>query len=225
VLYKILPSSLSPLIKGYVISTLHAIISVLSVLNYFIKYEINFKQINRIIGGGIFGTGDEIMVYSICYSCGYLIYDLILMLLVKSAGNSSAIVHHILILLTFLTGLFTGICHPCHFYFLAEELSTIPLNLKTMYRDRPRLHHIFSLLFVFCFFLSRLLYGSMITVYAFRVAPLFLRMAWNLDDMFSFSIGLIQASLCILTRLLNFYWAFLILQKLFRSKSKQNKNS
>jgi hypothetical protein len=147
------------------------------------------------------------------------------MLIHKSTGSSSAIIHHILILLTFLAGLFTGICHPCHFYFLAEELSTIPLNLKTIYRDKPQLHNIFSLLFVASFFLSRLFYGSIITIYAFRAAPSFLRQAWNLNDIFSFIVGLIQALLCILTRLLNFYWAFLILQKVFNSKPKKRKNS
>ncbi len=176
------------------------------------------KQINRLIGGGIFGTGDEIMVYSVCYSSGYFLYDLILMFIFKSVRTGSAIAHHILVLLSFSIGLFNRVCHPCHFYFLGEELSTIPLNLKTIYRNRSRLHEIFSLLFVICFFLSRIIYGSIISGYAFRAAPEFLQMAWNFDDISSFLGGLFQALLCILTRLLNFYWAFLICQKLVRSK-------
>ncbi|CAF3566092.1 unnamed protein product, partial [Rotaria sp. Silwood2] len=61
IFYKILPSSLSALIKSYIVSTIHSFISVISVLNYLIKYEINLKQINRIVGGGIYGSGDEIM--------------------------------------------------------------------------------------------------------------------------------------------------------------------
>ncbi len=158
------------------------------------------------------------MVYSICYSSGYFIYDLILMFIYKSVRTGSAIFHHILILISFLTGLFNSVCHPCHFYFLAEELSTIPLNLKTIYRNRPRLHNICSFLFVICFFLSRLIYGSIICGYAFRAAPQFLRMAWNQDDIYSLVSGLSQAAFCILTRLLNFYWTFLIFQKIFRLK-------
>jgi hypothetical protein len=214
--YKILPSSLKPLIKSYIISTIHAIISVIGVLNYFLKYEINFLEINRIIGGGIFGTGDEIMVYSVCYSCGYFIYDFLLMCRDKTVRTSSAIAHHILILLTFLSGLFTRICHPCHFYLLAEELSTIPLNIKSIYRHQPRIHQLCSLLFVFCFIISRVIYGSIICGYAFYAAPEFLRLAWNFDDMFSFFFGLSQAFLCILTRLMNLFWTYLIFRKVFK---------
>jgi hypothetical protein len=158
------------------------------------------------------------MVYSICYSSGYFLYDLLLMLIFKSVRTGSAIAHHIIILLSFLTGLFNRVCHPCHFYFLAEELSTIPLNLKTIYRNRPRLYNLFSFLFVICFFLSRLIYGSIICAYAFRAAPQFLRMAWNFYDISSFVGGLSQALLCILTRVLNFYWAILIFQKIFHLK-------
>jgi hypothetical protein len=213
--YKILPSSIKPLIKSYIISTIHALISVLSVLNYFLKYETNLKQINRIVGGGIFGTGDEIMVYSVCYSSGYFFYDLILMCKDKSVRTGSALIHHILVLLSFLSGLFTRICHPCHFYLLGEELSTIPLNLKTLYRHQPRFHQIFSLLFVFCFFISRLIYGSIICGYAFYAAPEFFRLALNIDDISSFSVGISQALLCLLTRLLNIYWIYLIIRKIF----------
>lgn len=176
------------------------------------------KQINRIIGGGIFGTGDEIMVYSVCYSSGYFLYDLMLMCKDKSVRTGSALIHHTLILLTFLSGLFNRICHPCHFYLLAEELSTIPLNLKTIYRNRPRLHQFFSLLFVISFFISRLVYGSIICGYAFLAAPQFFQMALNQDDIFSFLMALSQASFCILTRVLNIYWAYLIFQKIFKSK-------
>lgn len=189
-------------------------------MNFFLKYQTNFKQINRIIGGGILGTGDEIMVYSICYSCGYFIYDLILMLIDKTIRSNSSIIHHILILLSFLFGLFYRICHPCHFYFLAEELSTIPLNLKTIFRNKPYLHNLFSLLFVIFFVLSRLIYGTIVSFYAFSVAPQFFRTALKQHDIINFSLGASQASLCILTRLLNFYWAFLIFQKVFKSKSK-----
>ena len=216
--YKLLPSSIKPLIKSYIVSTIHALISVISVWIYFLRYEINLKQINRMVGGGVFGTGDEMMVYNVCYTSGYLLYDFLLMCKDKSIRTSSAMVHHTIILLTFLTGLFSRICHPCHFYLLAEELSTIPLNLKTIFRHRPVLHQVFSFLFVVCFFLIRLIYGSIICGYAFASAPAFLRMSWNIDDQSSFFIGLCQATLCLLTRVLNIYWAIFIVRKIFHSK-------
>jgi hypothetical protein len=116
-----------------------------------------------------------------------------------------------------------GICHACHFYLLAEELSTIPLNLKALYHNRPHLHNIFTYLFVFTFFLSRLIYGSIICAHAFRAAPPFIRLALDIGDINSVIIGLSQAALCILTRVLNIYWTILILRKLFHSKQSKDK--
>ena len=174
---------------------------------------------NRIVGGGVFGTGDEKMVYNVCYSCGYFIYDLLLMFKDKNIRSSSSIIHHILILrhVTFLSGLYSGICHPCHFYLLGEELSTIPLNLKTIYRKDKTLHQMFSILFVISFVLIRLIYGSIICGYAFVCAPEFFRLTWNMNDLSSFVVGLIQASFCLLTRILNIYWTILIFRKIFSS--------
>lgn len=68
-------------------------------VNFFARYSVNLKQINRIAGGGIYGTGDEVMAYSICYSLGYFIYDLLLMVFVKSVRTTSALFHHIIILI------------------------------------------------------------------------------------------------------------------------------
>jgi hypothetical protein len=111
-----------------------------------------------------------------------------------------------------------GICQPCHFYLLAEELSTIPLNLKAIYHNQPRLHDTFGYLFAVTFFLSRLVYGTIICAYAFRAAPEFIRLASRIGDYQSVVIGLSQAGLCLLTRFLNFYWSLLIIRKLLRTK-------
>jgi hypothetical protein len=119
----------------------------------------------------------------------------------------------------------SGVCHPCHFYLLAEELSTIPLNLKAIYYNQPHLHKIFTYLFVFSFVLIRLIYGSIICAYAFRTAPRFFRLASDIGDTISFINGLAQVTLCILARLLNIYWAILILQKLFHLKQSNKKSS
>jgi len=120
-------------------------------------------------------------------------------------------------------GLSNRICHPCHFYLLAEELSTIPLNLKTIYRHRPRLHNIFAFLFAGSFFVSRVIYGSIVCGYAFRAAALFGQMAFHIGDLKSFVFVVLQASLCVLTRLLNFYWTILIVKKLFHSLQSKKK--
>jgi hypothetical protein len=65
---------------------------------------VNLKEISRISGGGLFGSGDEIMVYSICYSLGYFIYDLLLMLYYKSVRTGTAVAHHVIIVLGFSAG-------------------------------------------------------------------------------------------------------------------------
>jgi hypothetical protein len=73
-------------------------------MNFFAHYSVNLKQINRIGGGGIYGTGDEIMAYSVCYSLGYFIYDLLLMLFDKTVRTQAALIHHIIVLIGFSSG-------------------------------------------------------------------------------------------------------------------------
>ena len=104
IFYRCLPSRYSPLIKSYILSTFHAFVSVFSVVNYFLRYEIDLNQINRLLGGGLRGTGDEFMFVSLCYSSGYLIYDFLLMLFFQSVRTGSALLHHVLILLSFCSG-------------------------------------------------------------------------------------------------------------------------
>jgi len=99
-----LPSSITPFIKSYILSTIHASVSVLAVCIFYARSSINFTQVNRIIGGGIKGTNDETMTYSICYTSGYFIYDLLIMLCFKSVRTRSALVHHIVILIAGLLG-------------------------------------------------------------------------------------------------------------------------
>jgi hypothetical protein len=65
---------------------------------------VNLKEINRIAGGGVYGTGDEIMIYSICYSFGYFINDFLIMLFNKSVITGTALAHHILVIFIFSLG-------------------------------------------------------------------------------------------------------------------------
>jgi hypothetical protein len=104
---------------------------------------------------------------------------------------------------------------------LAEELSTIPLNLKTIYRQQAHIHDFFAHLFVVTFVLSRLIYGTIISWYTFRALPTFIQMALNLNDTTSIVVSIAQFVMFTLTRILNLYWTILIVRKLtaaFRSK-------
>ena len=230
--------------KSYVVSTCHAFVCVVSVSCFFASHTVDLAQINRLAGGGLYGTGDELMIYSICYSFGYFLYDFLLILCCPSVRTGSALLHHVIVLLGLTSGellsgvrrdvsllvlssvgLWYRICHPCHFYLLAEELSTIPLNLKSLYRGRHRVHHAFSILFVISFFVVRIVYGSIVCAYGFRAAPQFIRLAASIGDWTSIVVGLFQALLSLLTRLLNFYWAWLILQKCFNWQPTSKKPS
>ncbi|CAF2140088.1 unnamed protein product [Rotaria magnacalcarata] len=215
IIFYILPSTITPLKKSYIVSTVHALASVLAATLFYLFSTINLKQVNRIVGGGILATHDEKMVYSLCYSCGYFIYDIIIMLLFKSVRNRSALIHHVIIASSVLAGLYTGIGHSCHFFFLMEELSTIPLNLKTLWNSTVRLHKSFNVLFIASFLFSRLIYGTIIFLYIFRAIPIFIQMASRAHDYISIVIIFIQGILCILTRILNVYWTILIVRKTF----------
>ena len=107
IIFFLLPSKIAPLTKSYIVSTIHAIVAVLSVSFYCARSTINLRQVNRIIGGGIAGTYDELMPYSLCYSCGYFLYDLLIMLMYKSVRSGSALIHHI----TIFSGIIVGRCH------------------------------------------------------------------------------------------------------------------
>ncbi|CAF3621567.1 unnamed protein product [Rotaria socialis] len=214
-LFYCLPTSITPFIKSYIISTVHACVSVLAVSIFYGRGLIDFTQVNKILGGGMAGTPDETMTYSICYSSGYFIYDLLIMLWFKSVRTPSAIAHHIIILVAGLAGLYTHVAHASHFFMLAEELSTIPLNLKTIYHKRTRLHDLFAHLFIVAFFFSRLIYGTIICSYTFRAVPIFIQMASTVHDTSSIAFVIAQVFLFIFTRLLNLYWTILIIRKLF----------
>lgn len=121
-------------------------------------------------------------------------------------------------------GLFTRIGPSCHFFLLFEELSTIPLNLKMIYHENKGLHNLFSYLFAACFFIVRLGYGSVIAYYTYYAAPSFIRMAWKLDDYWSIFVVIFELTLGFITRVLNVFWAYLILRKVFGRPKKRHQN-
>ncbi len=121
-------------------------------------------------------------------------------------------------------GAYTRVAHASHFLMLAEELSTIPLNIKTIYHEQPRIRDFCASLFVITFVLSRLIYGTIITSYTFRAVPRFIQMASKFGDTTSIVLVTAQVLLCILTRVLNLYWTVLIIRKM-KNSSKSKKSS
>jgi hypothetical protein len=103
-IYYFLPSSVAPLIKSYIVGTIHACISVFAVLIFFLYATINSTEVNRLMGGGLKGTIDELMTYIVCYSSGYFIYDAILKLRFKLIQHSSELIHHIIHILATISG-------------------------------------------------------------------------------------------------------------------------
>ncbi|CAF1390690.1 unnamed protein product [Adineta steineri] len=103
-IFYLLPSPLTPYIKSYIISTIHACVCVISVCIFYIRSSIDLTQVNRILGGGIKGINDETMTYNICYTSGYFFYDLLVLLYFKSVRTRSALIHHIIILIAGISG-------------------------------------------------------------------------------------------------------------------------
>jgi hypothetical protein len=79
-----------------------------------------------------------------------------------------------------------------------------------------------SVAFAISFVIARLVYGSIICVCAFRAAVPFLRLASSANDTYSCFLLIGQAALCLLTRVLNVYWTWLILGKVMGSMRRQS---
>lgn len=94
-----------------------------------------------------------------------------------------------------------------------EELSTIPLNLKSIWNSNARLRQIFTGLFISTFIVIRLIYGTVIFLYTCRAIPKFIEMALHIGDYSSVVIILMQGTLCTIIRILNLYWTILIVRK------------
>lgn len=113
----------------------------------------------------------------------------------------------------FSLGLYTHVGHSCHFLLHGEELSTIPLSLRTIFYERIRLRSLFDYLFAITFILCRVIYGTVICWYVLEAVPVFLQMASDNHDTTSIVFCWIQVLLFILTRVLNLYWSTTICRK------------
>lgn len=116
---------------------------------------------------------------------------------------------------------------PFHFYLLLEELSTPPLNIKTLYKHNTTIAEISSLIFAVTFFLCRILYGTYIFVQGIPNLIPYLNVAYSDMRYVDMVHVAIQLTLFVATRILNFYWMSLITNKVYIalfSKRKRKKS-
>ena len=130
------------------------------------------------------------------YSKGYIILDLLVYTLSRKLRHEIKITyfHHTL----FFIGTQLYNSHPeIYSYAILSEISTIPLNLRFIYKDNLKAKNIYSIIFYITFFIFRIINILYIQIYL-------------LEKQY-----LIQLLMTILY-ILNLYWFYLINIKLFK---------
>ena len=211
------PPRSTAVFRNYITSTFHAAVAVVYVLLWYALFSADLTSLPRGIGGGLRGTGDEYMQPVLAFSLGYFLYDTACMLLYPETASTAAFIHHVSIGSAFVLGLSTRCCRPFHFFLLLEELSTPPLNLKTIFRHRPALSDAMALAFAVSFIGVRMVYGMY--VYYFAVLQLlpFVRVAAEDGEWVQVFCAWYQFTMCTASRLLNAYWTALIVRKVWKS--------
>ena len=203
--------------RNLVVSTVHAAVAVLCVSCWLLRFDVEWASVQRGLGGGRQGTGDEWQWLAVCWTLGYLLYDSACMAAYPNTRSAGAVFHHAAIGAAFLVGLRTAVGRPFHFLFLLEELSTLPLNAKALLRHRAGLADACAALFAAAFLSTRLLYGTGVFALAcMQLAP-FIRQAAADGEREQVAAAVFQFVLCTASRLLNLYWATLIARKIRRT--------
>ena len=211
--------------RNYCVSTVHAVSAICSVVWWLSVHDVDWRSVQRGMGGGRRGTGDEWHSIAVCWSLGYFLYDTLCMCEYSATRSSGALVHHCAIGSAFLVGLYTDCCRPFHFLFLLEELSTPPLNLKSLCRQPAWLSDVCAALFAATFVCVRLGYGMCVYVLAcMQLAP-FVRQAAADGEKVQVAAALFQFVLCTASRALNLYWAALIARKVRRVRRRTAPNN
>ena len=205
----------SAVVRSYAVSTFHAVCACAYVLSWLAVYGMDLQWLARGVGGGVAGSGDELQQPLVCFSLGYFLYDSACMLLHPDTASPAAFLHHAAIGSAFVLGLYFQVCRPFHFLLLLEELSTPPLNLKTLLRQaHPAASDAMAALFALSFIASRMGYGLYVFCLAVMQLLPFLRQAQADGQRLLMLCALYQTAMCSLSRLLNAYWTALILRKL-----------
>lgn len=200
--------------KSRVASAVHAVACVLALAVWGILYGADFDYANglRVLTGVVMDPTDHLFSLFIASSAGYFTSDLFIMAYNKDAYDLLSVVHHLILIPSFLCGALFRVVVPLQFFFLMEELSTVFLNIRWFYRANKPVYELASQLFAVTFIFSRIIYGS--GVYLFSVMTFASQGDVILTTGFLRVLWWVQLSLCTITRVLNFYWTALILQKI-----------
>ena len=199
------------------VSTVHAVVAVCCVLLWLAVYDVEWRSVQRGMGGGKQGTGDEWQSAAVGWSLGYFVYDAGCMVRHRSVRSGQSLLHHAAIGAAFALGLCTDCCRPFHFLFLLEELSTPWLNLKSLLRHRARLADACAAVFAVSFVCVRLGYGLTVYVLACMQLGPFVSQAVADGEMVQAAAAVFQFVLCTASRLLNLFWTALIARKVRRA--------
>ena len=203
------------LTKERVASSVHALVVIVAVAAWLARNGAGHLLDPSRLRTGVAGTDDEWCALLLAFSTGYFLFDTVVMFRYKETWDVGGVLHHAVIGPSILLALVGGVSTPLQFVFLLEELSTPFLNLRALYRDRPQLYAVASVLFAASFIGVRLGWGSY--VYYACVTNFLTNRAVALPTPYLYLQCIWQLTMCTISRVLNVYWAFLIVRKIVRS--------
>lgn len=206
--------------RSRVSSNLHAALCLGAWTFWVLNYTTDPHDPERMLKGKA-GTPDEFFPYMITISSGYFIADLLIMLRHHDVYDWGSLLHHFLIMPSFVAGVAYNVCLPYQFFYLIEELSTPFLNIKYLYRDNKTIHNITSVLFALTFLFGRFVIGTYVSYSLYLTTT---AIGVNIyDSLGERIVFLVMFCLASTTRFLNLYWAFLIVGKLFSTAKPKEK--
>lgn len=157
-------------------------------------------------------NGDYWLARVASFTAGYFIYDTFCMIYYhRYIGDVMSYIHHIVIGVCFLCGIYTGIGSTYHFIFLFSEMSTPPLNFKNLYRHSPKAYRFWSMAFVVAFYFSRGIYGLGLSVPTYYCLYTFWQEKRVVHNSFYFEFLVFQQFFGFtVSRILDCYWMILI---------------
>jgi hypothetical protein len=208
--------------RSCIVSCFHATLVIAFIYVWWTAFGVEFAQTfwdaNVMMGADPQPAGFAFMKLILSFSLGYFLYDSICMFMCPAIASAGSYFHHILVSVSIVSGLIDHIAQPYHFLFLLEEFSTPFLNLKGLTKNKPTLNFWMSLGFMFSFIFSRSIFGSYLFYNGAINAWAYAESQWALSTAaanWRAFLAIYQSSACGAARILNAYWAFLILKKAF----------
>eukprot|EP00281_Chroomonas_sp_CCMP1168_P002809 CAMPEP_0206268558 /NCGR_PEP_ID=MMETSP0047_2-20121206/31778_1 /ASSEMBLY_ACC=CAM_ASM_000192 /TAXON_ID=195065 /ORGANISM="Chroomonas mesostigmatica_cf, Strain CCMP1168" /LENGTH=227 /DNA_ID=CAMNT_0053696899 /DNA_START=33 /DNA_END=716 /DNA_ORIENTATION=- len=207
--------------KSCYLSHIHCAVILTSCLWYWATRPVYVHSSHFMVVGPDSAYEMQWMRYTVCYSVGYFLNDLLLIIQHPSIGGVDMLVHHIVIGVFFTSGLLDTCCTPYHFLFMIEELSTPFLNLRWQHRDNKegKIYIISQALFVILFFLSRILVGTgFVWANGVYALPAYIARQPTLFKQVHLYLQLLA---CTLSRGLNLWWLWKIVKIVMRGGGKK----